>query len=234
MSAIDRRLRHRPDDAALINERVGLASALRILLARRDALDAVFQARGGWSRAFLVNNPSGHVHSSMDCATCNRNGRATNFKWLVEYSGRTEEQIIEAAGSRACTVCYPDAPIDRPSVFRSDEELARDLRRADREHRREAAQAKAIHMPDGSPLRDRWGVIRTERAAEIAAVDALVDLMWYGTASGGDGWAFIDAAVDALAAKRDEPVRDVADLITAKAIKKYRRVFGDSRRTDSR
>jgi hypothetical protein len=30
--------------------------------------------------------------------------------WLPEYSGLTPDQLIEAVGDNACTVCFPQAP----------------------------------------------------------------------------------------------------------------------------
>jgi len=72
------------------------------------ALDAEYT---GWTRAFLVTNSNGHVHSSMNCSTCNRNGKATTFAWVTDFSDHDEAQIVAAAGWRACTVCYPTAPV---------------------------------------------------------------------------------------------------------------------------
>ncbi len=69
-------------------------------------LDAIHE-KHGWSRAFLVANDNGHVHKTMSCSTCKFD---TEFTWLVEHSGKNEEEIVSAEASRACTVCYPDAP----------------------------------------------------------------------------------------------------------------------------
>lgn len=61
-----------------------------------------------WNRAFLVTNQNGHIHSSMHCNTC---FPSTQYGWLPALSGKTEAEIIEYAGMKACTVCYPDAPV---------------------------------------------------------------------------------------------------------------------------
>lgn len=66
----------------------------------------------GWSRFFLTNNTNGHIHSSMECSTCNRNGKRTQFEWLPELSGLNEQQAIQKHGPRLCTTCFPDAPLD--------------------------------------------------------------------------------------------------------------------------
>jgi hypothetical protein len=65
--------------------------------------------RGGWSRAFLVSNSNGHVHSSMNCSTC---FITTQYAWMIDYSGKDEAEIVEAAGCMACTVCFPSAPVE--------------------------------------------------------------------------------------------------------------------------
>ena len=82
----------------------------------------------GWTRAFVV--PEGHVHSSMNCSTCRA---TTEFGWVTSMSGKTEAEIIEAAGSRACTVCYPNAPVDAPAgrIFHATE-IAADQARQER------------------------------------------------------------------------------------------------------
>src|SRR5699024_1181900 len=64
--------------------------------------------RGGWNRAFLVAGAGGHVHSSTDCSTCRP---TTQYAWMTNYSGADEDTIVSDAGYRACTVCYPSAPV---------------------------------------------------------------------------------------------------------------------------
>lgn len=73
-----------------------------------------YLARGGWERFYMVQD--GHVHSSMDCSTCNKMGKPTKFGWLPEWSGRTEAEALEALVTASnktvlCTVCYPTAPV---------------------------------------------------------------------------------------------------------------------------
>jgi hypothetical protein len=123
--------------------------------------DAEFIRRGGWTRAFLaVTNGKGHVHSSMNCSTCNKGEQRTQFSWMVDYSGHTEEEIVEAAAERACTVCYPSAPVEvleRPTKMFTEDEVAAQKAREEREAKKAAAAAKkaakAITDTDGGPLR---------------------------------------------------------------------------------
>jgi hypothetical protein len=146
--------------------------------------NAEFDRRGGWFRAWLVDNTSGHVHSSMDCSTCYP---TTEFVWLPEYSGRTEPELIADARSMACTVCFSSAPVDtRPGLIEAPaRKAARKQREAEKAVRDPAKKAKGITNPDGSELlipselKIRRGEtegypVKAERTAEIMTVDALV------------------------------------------------------------
>jgi hypothetical protein len=85
--------------------------AMRIAL---DEAQAEYQSRnanyGGWSRFFLVRG--GHIHSSLSCPTCNRNGSMTIFQWLTDLSGLTEGDAVAEYGAVLCTVCFPSAPVE--------------------------------------------------------------------------------------------------------------------------
>jgi|6_EtaG_2_1085325.scaffolds.fasta_scaffold84613_2 hypothetical protein len=68
----------------------------------------------GWSRFFAVSG--GHIHSSMNCSTCNRvtnqSGQTfTAFAWLPALSGLTANDAIAAHGHALCSVCFPNAPV---------------------------------------------------------------------------------------------------------------------------
>lgn len=77
-------------------------------------LEAEFAARR-WSRFFLVTSSNGHIHSSMNCSTCNFR---TTYGWMPEVSGQTMAQAIAEWDKRGsaevlCTTCFPDAPSAR-------------------------------------------------------------------------------------------------------------------------
>lgn len=135
-----------------------------------------FDRRGGWPRAFLVSG--GHVHRSMSCSTCHP---TTRFHWMTNYSGKTEDDIVGDAGERACTVCYPSAPVEtlgQPTkMFTPDETAAaeaREKRAAEKAAREIDRTNKAIAMPDGSDLRDEWGhPVKTLVTAERNLVSSL-------------------------------------------------------------
>lgn len=154
-----------------------------------DGLQEAFRIRGGWSRAFLVANNTGHVHSSMDCSTCRP---TTQYAWLTDYSGADEDLIVTDAGHRACTMCFPSASVgdarSLPTKMHTPEELAaqRDRERreawaqltpAEKRARKRAEKLAAAVSKDGKPLRfeEDLGdagkvreVISTERDAELA------------------------------------------------------------------
>jgi rubrerythrin len=64
----------------------------------------------GWTRFFRVIG--GHIHSSMECSTCNKAGHTTDFQWLPDLSGLTEANAVAIHGPWLCTVCYPTAPVE--------------------------------------------------------------------------------------------------------------------------
>lgn len=135
-----------------------------------EPYNAEYERRGGWTRAFLVIGSNGHVHSSMSCSTCFATGydgagnwrEGTKYHWDTDLSGHDEAQIIEEAGERACTVCYPSAPVDvlkRPTrLFTPDEVAAakaREERQAASAKRHADKIAKAL-TNDGSEFKIEW------------------------------------------------------------------------------
>lgn len=168
-------------------------------------LENEFGRRDGWSRAYLVTD--GHVHSSMNCSSCNRGEFPTRFSWMIDYSGKSMAEIVEAAGERACTICYPDAPVARRdkgenvtvprSVMLTSEEIERAEAREAEAKRRAEKKAKAalnaITQPDGTPLRDEMGrdgkqkgsVVKTLRTAR----SELKRECWHAYAWGDDDGA---------------------------------------------
>lgn len=134
-------------------------------------LNAIYN-QDPWTRAFLVINSNGHVHSSMDCSTC---FATTRYNWLVQYSNDDEKTIVEDAGQDACTVCYPSAPADvlnRPSRIVTADKIAkaqakaeRDAKKAERIAKEKAnaptASGEFLYFKDGKYTE----VIKTERSA---------------------------------------------------------------------
>ena len=116
--------------------------AMNVIRKETVPFDEEFDRRGGWTRAWLVDNTGGHVHNTMSCSTC---FPTTRFGWLPEWSGRDEAEIIDAAGCGACTVCYPNAPVDKPMTIElADKKAARLDREAAKAERDAKKAAKAI------------------------------------------------------------------------------------------
>lgn len=93
---------------------VALQAEAADLVRQMGPFNAEYRRRGGWSRFYQVQD--GHIHSSMDCSTCNKMGKPTKFGWIPERSGQTEEQALESLVTESrktvlCTVCYPHAPV---------------------------------------------------------------------------------------------------------------------------
>jgi hypothetical protein len=152
---------------ALIVERTPLTT-------RRAELMEIYK-NDPWTRAFLVINSNGHVHSSMGCSTC---FDTTRYTWLVQYSNDDEATIVADAGQDACTVCYPSAPADvlnRPSRIVTADKIAKAQAKADRDAKRQAKIEKAkasAPTASGEPLKvpsswnnGKFDYINTERTA---------------------------------------------------------------------
>lgn len=220
-------------DRAAIDE---LKRELQELRDQMRPLQAEYERRGRWSRAFLVSG--GHLHSSMSCSTCNREGKLTRFAWMTDYSGASEAEIVDAASARACTTCFPSAPtevLNRPSTLLTpDEKEAAEARAAREEERaRRAAEkdAKAITNPDGTPLRLGYLEARTLVTAERELVEALSDIELnearpFGNpdyATGRREWA--ELLTSAIAHKKGIHVDDVTAAAMEKARKKAAKIL---------
>lgn len=197
-----------------------LEAEIARLQAERKALADEFTRRGGWTRAFAV--PGGHVHQSTACSSCYP---TTAFAWLPQVSGLDEAEIVDLAGERACTVCYPSAPVDvlkkASRLFSAAEAKDADEKAAlaaERAEKAAAKAAKAIVDVDGRPLRGKYGcVVASERTAEIEAVDCVHDAEAYGYEFDAVAFARL---VGALAAKRNVHPDEVEALVREKAAKK--------------
>lgn len=229
----------------LEKENAELQERVAALDAEAEPYNREFARRGGWPRAFLVSNGNGHVHESMSCSTC---FPTTEYSWMTDYSGSSEEEIVEAAGERACTVCYPTAPVstlNKPTKMFTEEERRLAGVRGERERKRrekeEKARAAGITGEDGGPLRvSSWGreeVVKTERSAQTMAVDALLDKKRADVAA-RTGEPFnqevsvnasskLETLVPALSRKRGVTDDEVLVDLTKKASAKWKREYAE-------
>lgn len=209
-------------------------------------LNAEFNRRR-WTRAFLVQANNGHVHSSMGCSTC---FDTTQYAWMFEYSGQDESEIVEAAGEKACTICYPSAPVDvlkRPTKMFGPDQIAAKVAREERAAAKVARDAKKIAKgltADGSEFvvhyteknaggheRDADGksiYVRRDRArreffkTEQSAVQWVVqNVTWNGwNTDEADGFRQV---IEAVATKHGKSVEAVTEEILAKVAAKAKR-----------
>jgi hypothetical protein len=166
-----------------------VAEGNKLAAAEADAApyEAEYTRRGGWNRVFLATSSNGHAHNGTECSTCHNGQYRTAFAWLIQYSGKPEAEIVADAGERACTTCYPSAPANAKGtkMFTPDEEeaqRAREEREAERARKAREAADKAITTPEGGTLYETkdnssYSAIKNIRTAEIAATDALYELV---------------------------------------------------------
>lgn len=222
--------------------------ALKDNQAQANVLEDEFVRRGGWPRSFIAQSSDGHAHSSMHCPTCNKGRSRTRFAWMTDYSGKTEEEIVAAAGWRACTVCYPSAPVgderSLPTQMWTPEDIDKDKARQEREAAklaRDAAKIAKALTSDGSEFtvptavlssngRQRTESFKTEQAATQWAVGHIVDRKWYYTnpyAELAEDLKVRDQSVEsviaAVAAKHGRTVQEVRAEFEAKAAAKAKR-----------
>lgn len=177
------------------NRKVRPVTQLReqIAVTEREAADAIeselplgreFVRRGGWTRWYLVLD--GHLHYDIAAWRCSRIP-TTDHYWMTEHSGRSAAEMIELAGDRVCTTCFPDAPVaPRPATarFMTPTEAERAAYREAQNRKRAATKAAQILTPDGAELRTAGGVhgdlIKTEVAARRRALQDAGDIAFYG------------------------------------------------------
>lgn len=143
--------------------------------------NAEYYRRNGWTRFWIVINSNGHIHSSMNCTTC---FPTTQYGWLPNLSGSTDAEVVELAGMSACTICFPDAPVEfrnRPSQIEEPaKKAAREAREAAKAEKEAKAAVKAIANPDGSVLKltGRFGDrIKTVAEAQRVFVNNLESVL---------------------------------------------------------
>lgn len=186
---------------------------------------AVIAAAGKWTRFVLV--PGGHVHRPA-CSTL----RFTTARYIMpEYSGADEAELVEIAGEAACTVCFPTAPVDRPSRIPVlvEEREAREAEKATRAAKKVAAQAAAIAYGKST--------FKTLRAAENAVgweIESMVSRRYMNAADDSHREHLNNLAAQDLATARKiveaieaaRPGYDGAALLAKKfaaKVKEYRR-----------
>lgn len=176
-------------------------AAIAILDETAEPLEAIFRA-APWSRFFLVDG--GHLHRSRACSSLRWN---TRIGWLPEYSGKSEAEIVELAGEACCTICYPSAPVNRPSMLpvHIAERTAAAAEAAEKASKRKATAAAAITVGKTT--------YKTQRAAENEIgwkVDCMIGSRYLTAADANHR-----ARLDNNAAEDEAAARTIADALAA-------------------
>lgn len=169
-------------------------STLQTIAEERSNLRKIeeeYERRGGWSRAFLVTNVGGHVHRNMHCSTTYP---TTQFALMTEYSGKSEKDIVDAAGESACTVCYPDAPVSslrkKRTMLTVDEKKDAEYKERKRREKEELekkrsekavkAKAQELTTSTGEPvvISDPSGQPKTIKSVGTAKKEAEYAMHW--------------------------------------------------------
>ena len=190
-----------------------------------------FVARGGWTRFYLVVSAGGHVHPTRGCTTC---FPTTKYAWLTDYSGMTHEALVEEAGAMACTVCFPDAPVEvlnRATRIKYESAEAK-AKREEREAKA-AAKAAAEVVVEGlveSGRVQRARTFKTVRAVTNAIAAHLSSLCVYGMdhPTATEWVANIATMREALTAKGAEYDYDKALAAARKRHEREARRYGNA------
>jgi len=213
-----------------IQESIEKASKIKLEIAYINIeigkLNAIYK-QDPWTRAFLVINSNGHVHSSTDCNTC---FDTTRYNWLVQYSNDDENTIVEDAGQDACTICYPSAPaevLNRPSRIVTADKIAKAQAKAERDEKKAQRIAKEkANAPtaSGEFLTYKEGrytrVIKTERSAIIEWADLQYTINREIVTHYYDGKAH---SAESIQEQTDKKVfaKEIADLIAKNLSEKH-------------
>lgn len=69
-----------------------------------------------WPQVFIVtSSPTGHIHSSLECHSCNRGEKSTDLVLFPPGSARLENDLVEKFGELCCSICYKSAPVAKVS-----------------------------------------------------------------------------------------------------------------------
>ncbi|QAY16149.1 hypothetical protein SEA_SONALI_37 [Arthrobacter phage Sonali] len=175
--------------------------ALEAAQAKAAPLEAIANA-GDWSRFVLV--PNGHLHRGFGCSTLRW---TTQTGLMPEFSGADEAEVVELAGEVACTVCFPSAPVNRPSMLPVHVKEREEAAKAKAE--KEATKTKA----DAEKVTVGRQVYKTLRAAENAIsweMENVVSRTWMNAQDEAHR-----AHLDNLVAEDRGAVEAIADAIQA-------------------
>lgn len=187
-----------------------------------DTLEGVYEMYR-WNRAFIVSG--GHVHRVQQGCPGFKYGTVAYL--VPECSALTEDEIVELAGERACTHCYPSAPLSalqQASKLFAHDEQAKAERAAEREAKRSAKEAAklTVTLPrgeygDGKPKEKTFGTVR---GARNEASQVWKSAVYYPGSSKGYVENF-RALVDAIAEREGVDAQKLGQEIQERVGKAY-------------
>lgn len=219
------------NEAELLRVIEAASLLMESIKAERSLFTDEWDRRGGWTRYFLVDSESGngHVHYDDSHYRCSRTNTTRHY-WLTEHSGADAKTVVELAGERACTVCFPWAPVaalTTPTRLFTPSDIQRQKAREAKAAAAAARDAKKITAPGSTPLRIKdgryWETIKSVRAAEIAVVDILFWAKVYERAVTAEGQSNIELILLALAAKRGTSLGDERSALQKRYVAKCKR-----------
>jgi hypothetical protein len=187
--------RRRVRPVAELREQIGLTEhAMTGNALALEPLGKEWIRRDGWTRWYLINN--GHLHYDFSTERCSRTiVSRDNHYWMTEFSGKSAAEMIELAGDRVCTTCFPDAPV----TFRAPAARFMTPSEAERAAYTEAAQRKlaarkaaqpttpeggvlyTVYMASHGELRNESGAVKTLTAARRQLMENATSLaIWFG------------------------------------------------------
>ena len=201
--------------AKLQQQRIDAQQRVHEILAEMIPYEQHYSSKR-WSRYWIVTNANGHVHSSMSCSSC---FATTQYAWLPDCSGMTEDETVAEFGERVCTVCHPSAPVTPGLVGRRDRE-AQAAYDAEKVAKLAVKLEKAL-LPDGSALRLNDGSPKTLIAGQRSLLEIMKSKAWYGeTHPYMPRWnADIELLLDAISTKTGEDRERIRETYQAKADK---------------
>lgn len=173
-------------------------SRKRAIALRRDLRDLTGQigriekayADHPWRRHLFVPNPGGHLHSDPECSQLHKGRARTVLELVPAMSGRSDDEAVELAGTRACATCYPAAAAATGSgeipVPEDLEQIERDARKRQREADRTEAWAdfrRATAARKRRPGAEHAGATADGTPLEIATGSAFGGEVYRGSES---------------------------------------------------
>lgn len=112
-----------------------------------------------WPQYFLVNNANGHLHNNLGCSTLHWN---TSLMLYTPASGMEQDEAVELAGHRVCTVCVPEAPTN---IMDMETHVLSDKEREDMEYRERREQQRREREQEKQLAAEKRAAREKKRAA---------------------------------------------------------------------